>query len=250
MEIKDKSCTALLNANRIGGGDIPPCVGVKTGALPEVHKPLLAENSDTGVSTRSVNPSTRTNEINNNKTIEKMQHWYAMRTTYGRERIAYDFIVSIGGTAFLPTLLKEKNINGKKKLVEVSRIPNIFFVYGTEDEVKGYAYDNVHLPFLRFYYEQHIEGVRIIKKPLIVPDRQIQSLKILCNAEAEDIRIVPDEMTAKFKEGDSVVVIEGEFKGIEGHVARWHGQQRVAIIIEGLCTIATAYIPSGHLEKT
>lgn len=51
-----------------------------------------------------------------------------------------------------------------------------------EDEVKGYAYDNVHLPFLRFYYEQHIEGVRIMKEPLIVPDRQIQSLKILCNA--------------------------------------------------------------------
>ena len=75
MEKKEKSCTALLNANRIGGGDIPPCVGVKTGALPEVHKPLLAENSDTVVSTRSVNPSTRTNEINNNKTIEKMQHW-------------------------------------------------------------------------------------------------------------------------------------------------------------------------------
>ena len=89
-----------------------------------------------------------------------------------------------------------------------------------------------------------------MKEPLIVPDRQIQSLKILCNAEAEDIRIVPDEMTAKFKEGDSVVIIKGEFKGIEGHVARWHGQQRVAIIIEGLCTIATAYIPSGHLEKT
>ena len=179
-----------------------------------------------------------------------MQHWYAMRTTYGRERVAYDFIVSKGGTAFLPTLLKEKNINGKKKLVEVSRIPNIFFVYGTEDEVKEYAYDNVRLPFLRFYYEQHIEGVKIIKEPLIVPDRQIQSLKILCNAEAEDIRIVPDEMIVKFKEGDSVVVIEGEFKGVEGRVARWHGQQRVAIIIKGLCTIATAYIPSGHLEKT
>lgn len=250
MEIKDKSCTALLNANRIGGGDIPPCIGVTIDALPEVHEPFLAENSYTGVSTKSAIPSTRTKEISDDKTIINMQHWYAMRTTYGRERVAYDFIVSRGGTAFLPTLLKEKNINGKKKLVEVSRIPNIFFVYGTEDEVKGYAYDNDHLPFLRFYYDQHIEGVRIIKEPLIVPDRQIQSLKILCNAEAEDIRIVPDEMIAKFKEGDSVVVIKGEFKGIEGHVARWHGQQRVAIIIKGLCTIATAYIPSGHLEKT
>lgn len=221
--MKDKSCNALLNANRIGGAT----------SLPEVQKPELAENSDTGVSTNNA-PSTT-------------KHWYAMRTTYGREQKAYDYIVSNGGTAFLPTLFQEKTINGKKTIVEVSRIPNIFFVYGTEDEVKEYAYDNVHLPFLRFYYEQHYEGVKIIKEPLIVPDNQIKSLKILC--KAEDIRIVPEEMVSKFQEGDSVIIVEGEFEGIEGKVARWHGQQRVAIIIEGLCAIATAYIPSAYLEK-
>lgn len=176
-----------------------------------------------------------------------MQHWYAMRTTYGRERKAYDYIISQGGTAFLPTIFKEKTIKGKKEIVEVSRIPNIFFVYGTEDEVKEYAYDNINLPFLRFYYSQHYEGVKIIKEPLIVPDCQIKSLKILCMAEAEDIRIVPEEMVKKFEEGDNVTIVEGDFKGIEGKVARWHGQQRVAIIIEGLCTIATAYIPHAYL---
>lgn len=172
-----------------------------------------------------------------------------MRTTYGREQKAYDFIVSNGGIAFLPLIKQEKVIKGHKTIVDVSRIPNIFFVYGTEDEVKTYAFDNVHLPFLRFYYESHHEGVKIIKEPLIVPDRQIQSLQILCKAEAEDIRFVPDEMIPKFQEGESVVIKQGEFKGIEGKVARWHGQQRVAIIIEGLCVIATAYIPSAYLEK-
>lgn len=172
-----------------------------------------------------------------------------MRTTYSRERKAYDYVVSKGGTAFLPTLFLQKTIDGKRKIVEVSRIPNIFFIYGTEDEVKEYAYDNVHLPYLRFYYEQHFEGIKIIKEPLIVPDNQIKSLEILCNAESDDIRIVPDEMIEKFREGDSVKVIEGEFSGIEGKVARWHGQQRVAIIIDGLCTIATAYIPTSYLIK-
>ena len=229
------SSNALLNADKIGGGDVPPCIGVKSSALPEVQKLLLAEDSDTGVSTNNA-PSTT-------------KHWYAMRTTYGREQKAYDFIVSNGGTAFLPLIKQEKVIKGKKTIVDVSRIPNIFFVYGTEDEVKTYAFDNVHLPFLRFYYESHHEGVKIIKEPLIVPDRQIQSLQILCKAEAEDIRFVPDEMIPKFQEGESVVITQGEFKGIEGKVARWHGQQRVAIIIEGLCVIATAYIPSAYLNK-
>ena len=231
----DKSCAALFNANRIGGGDVPPCVGVKSSALPEVRKLFLAENSDTGVSTSNA-PSTS-------------KHWYTMRTTYGREQKAYDFIVSNGGTAFLPLIKQERVIKGKKTIVDVSRIPNIFFVYGTEDEVKAYAFDNVHLPFLRFYYESHHEGVTLIKEPLIVPDRQIQSLQILCQAEAKDIRFVPDEMIPKFQEGESVVITQGEFKGIEGKVARWHGQQRVAIIIEGLCVIVTAYVPSAYLEK-
>lgn len=233
--MKDESSNALLNADKIGGGDVPPCIGVKSSALPEVQKLLLAENSDTGVSTNNVPLPTK--------------HWYAMRTTYGREQKAYDFIVSNGGTAFLPLIKQEKVIKGKKTIVDASRIPNIFFVYGTEDEVKNYAFGNVHLPFLRFYYESHHEGVKIIKEPLIVPDRQIQSLKILCQAEAEDIRFIPDEMILKFQEGESVVITQGEFKGIVGKVARWHGQQRVAIIIEGLCVIATAYVPSAYLEK-
>lgn len=257
--MKDKSCDALLNANRIGGGDVPPRIGVKSSALPKVQKQLLAANSDTGVSTNNV-PSVNRSLIKlttsasqplnpKHPTINPQKNWYAMRTTYGREQRAYDFIVSNGGTAFLPLIKQEKVINGKKTIVNVSRIPNIFFVYGTEDEVKTYAYDNVNLPFLRFYYESHHEGIKIIKEPLIVPDRQIQSLKILCQAEAEDIRMVPGKMIQKFKEGDTVLITEGEFKGIEGKVARWHGQQRVAIIIKGLCVIATAYVPSAYLEN-
>lgn len=233
--MKNKSSDALINANKTGGGDIPPCVGVKSSALLEVQKPLSAENSHTGVST------------NNAPSVNK--HWYAIRTTYGREQIAYDHIVSNGGTAFLPLIKQIKVIKGKKSVVNVSRIPNIFFVYGTENEIKSYVYDNINLPFLRFYYEYHREGTKVIKKPLIVPDRQIHSFQILCQSEAEDIRLVPVEMVQKFEKGDSVIIVEGEFKGIEGKVARWHGQQRVAIIIEGLCVIATAYVPSAYLEK-
>lgn len=39
--------------NTHGGGEIPPCTGLTPDALPEVQKPVLAENSQTGVSIRS-----------------------------------------------------------------------------------------------------------------------------------------------------------------------------------------------------
>ncbi len=43
-------------------------------------------------------------------------------------------------------------------------------------------------------------------------------------------------------------VIEGAFAGLIGKVARYQGQQRVAIIIDGLLTIASAYVPKAFIE--
>lgn len=45
-----------------------------------------------------------------------------------------------------------------------------------------------------------------------------------------------------------VRIIDGKFKGVVGRVARYQGQQRVGIVIDGLLTIATAYVPTAFLE--
>lgn len=174
-------------------------------------------------------------------------HWYALRATYGREKKAYDYIVSHNGDAFYPTIRQLKVIDGKKKSVELSRLPNMLFAYGTEKQIQTFVYDNVNLPYLRFYYRHRHEGAKIIKEPLIIPDNQIESLKIICASEAEDVIIIPDDVT-KFNSGDMVRIIDGKFSGVTGRVARYHGQQRVAVIIDGLLTIATAYIPSAFLN--
>ena len=65
---------------------------------------------------------------------------------------------------------------------------------------------------------------------------------------ADDI-IITTSAIRQFEKGQSVRVIEGKFKGVEGKVARYQGQQRVAIIVEGAFTVATAYVPSAFLEK-
>ena len=44
---------ASIDDNTHGGGEIPPCAGLTPDALPEVQEPVLAENSQTGVSTRN-----------------------------------------------------------------------------------------------------------------------------------------------------------------------------------------------------
>lgn len=181
------------------------------------------------------------------KTQHASSHWFALRTTYGREKKAYDYLVSKGVKAFCPTLRVTKEVKGERRVVVESRLPNIFFAHGTEEELEKYVFDNVNLPFLRFYYRHYHQGSRIMKTPLIVPDYQIESLRIICESEANDVLLEP-ENEQKFKNGQKVRVIEGKFKGVEGRVARYHGQQRVAVIIDDIATIATAYLPSAFLE--
>ena len=241
--MKVDECTADVRTSV--EGDNLPRVGLTSSALPEAQSSARAESSQTGVSTRNV-PSA--NELPTIKRAKNTPHWYALRTTYGREKKAYDYLVSNNVKAFYPTIKTVKNVEGQRTVVEESRLPNIFFAYGKEDEIKSFVYDNVNLPYLRFYYRHIHEGARMSKEPLIVPDYQIEGLKIICASQAEDIILELSEIK-QFKVGQKVRIIDGVFTGVIGKVARYHGQQRVAIIIDGLLTIASAYVPSAFLEQ-
>ena len=273
MNVAKQACGEV---NTLGGGAIPPSTGLIPDALPEVQDPVLAENSQTGVSTKnalsgtddkpsgetkpaltiprceggrangSTDGSTPLNTIK--RKPREVTHWYALRVTYGREKKAYNYLVGKHVEAYYPTIKTVKEVDGKRKTIEESRLPNIFFARGTEEEIKSFVYDNVNLPHLRFYFRHTHEGAQLIKEPLIVPDYQMEGLKIICASEAEDVIIVPPEIQ-KFQAGQTVRVIDGVFAGVIGKVARYHGQQRVAIIIDGLMTIASAYVPSAFLEK-
>ena len=232
------------DVHTVGGGETPPCAGLTSNALPEAQGTVSAESSQTGVSTRNAHIASKPKA----QKEEDIPHWYALRTTYGREKKAYDYMTAKGITAFYPTINSVKLINGKRKVVTESRLPNIFFAYGTEEQLKTFVYDNVNLPFLRFYYRHEHVGSRAIKTPLIVPKYQMESLKIICEAEASDI-IVSLSSVPNFQTGQMVRVVDGAFKGVIGRVKRWQGQQRVGVIIGDMATFATAYVPSAFLEK-
>lgn len=133
-------------------------------------------------------------------------------------------------------------------MITESRLPNIFFAHGTEEELQTFVYDNVNLPFLRFYYRHVHVGSRIEKTPLIVPDQQMESLKIICAADTDNT-IVSLAEESKFEKGQLVKVIDGAFKGVVGRVTRWQGQQRVGVVINDLMTAVTAYVPSAFIQK-
>ena len=235
---------ALKDVHTVGGGETPPCVGLTSNTLPEAQSTVSAESSQTGVSTRGVHILSKSKV----QKEEEIPHWYALRTTYGREKKAYDYMTAKGITAFYPTTDPVKLIKGKRQVVTESLVPNIFFAYGTEEQLKTFVYDNVNLPFLRFYYRHEHVGSRIEKIPLIVPDYQMVRLKIICAADADNT-IVSLVEVPKFEKGQLVRVIDGAFKGVIGRVARWQGQQRVGVVVDDLVTVVTAYIPSAFIES-
>ena len=241
----EKYCATSDVKFTVGDKQSPQSAGLISNALPEVQEPIKPTNSQTGVSTNNVQSRA---SITTNRNTTDVPHWYALRTTYGRERKAYDYLVAHGVEAYLPLLKSVKMVDGKRTTVEESRIPNIFFARGTEDELKTFVYDNVNLPYLRFYYRHTHVGNKIVKAPLVIPDNQMNSLKIICAADSDDI-IASTEEVEKFKSGQKVRITEGKFAGVTGIVARYQSQQRVGIVIDGLLTVCTAYVPSAFIEK-
>ena len=50
------------------------------------------------------------------------------------------------------------------------------------------------------------------------------------------------------KRGDQVRIIKGVFAGVEGELVRIKGHKRVVVHLEGVCSLATTYIPTEYLE--
>ena len=93
-----------------------------------------------------------------------------------------------------------------------------------------------------------LSRIKLAPTPLIVPDYQMESLKIICAADMDNTIVSLTEVP-KFEKGQLVRVVDGAFKGVIGIVARWQGQQRVGVVVEGLVTMVTAYVPSAFLEE-
>mgnify|MGYP002624676724 FL=1 len=67
-----------------------------------------------------------------------------------------------------------------------------------------------------------------------------------CNS-SEHLKFV-DESQCHFKGGETVTVIDGPFKGVEGRVARVSGQQRVIITLSQVGLVSTAYVPTAFIQ--
>ncbi len=221
---------ALLNAHTPKGRSRSTHVGLTSNVLPE------AQRSQTGVSSDYV---------------QKANHeWFVLRVTYNRTQKACDIISTANMQSYIPMHYVIKKEIGKKKRMLQPLLPNLFFVYATRETVNSIIKKKGEETSVLKFYLDKTKPLEDNGKhpPLTIPFAAMMNfIKATCT-DNEHIRIVSSDQ-CHFKSGDIIKIIDGEFKGVTGRVARIAGQQRVVVEVSGLCLVATAYIPSAFIEK-
>lgn len=218
--------STLSNVETGRGQAKPPGVRVAPETIPE------AKSSQKGVSVRYV-PTPG-------------MSWYVFRASYGREDKASDYIVEDGTYVYIAKRYARKSVNGKQKKVLETLIPNLLFVYTTEDKAKEYVKETPALSYLTYYYNHFELDDDQKNPPLTVSCKEMENFIIATCNSSEHLKFV-DESQCHFKGGEIVKVIEGLFKGVEGRVARVSGQQRVIVTLSQVGLVSTAYVPTAFL---
>ena len=219
---------ALLNAHTPKGRSKSPHVGLTSNVLPE------AQRSQTGVSSDYV---------------QKADHeWFVLRVTYNRTQKACDIISTANVQSYMPMHYVIKKEIGKKRILQ-PLLPNLFFVYATRETVNSIIKKKGEETSVLKFYLDKTKPLEDNGKhpPLTIPFTSMTNFIKATSTDSEHVRIVSAEQ-CHYKSGDMVKVIDGEFKGVTGRVARIAGQQRVVVEISGLCLVATAYIPSIFIK--
>lgn len=221
--------STLSNVTLRRGGKEPPDIGFASDAISE------AQEVPKGKSVRYAHKK------------DDGKEWFVLRATYGRVNKAYDLITKDSTEAYLPMKYRHKIIKGKKKRILEPLIPNIIFVYAERAKIETLVKDTPELYFLNYYYNHFEKGPDGKNIPLTVGYNEMMSFIKATSVDNEHVMLV-EPSQCHYKNGDIVRVIEGDFTGVVGRVARVAGQQRVVVELDGLCTIVTAYIPSAFLE--
>ena len=173
--------------------------------------------------------------------------WYVFRASYGREDKASDYIVEDGTFVYIAKRYARKTVNGKQKKVLETLIPNLLFVYTSEEKAEEYVKNTPALSYLTYYYN-HFELDETQKNPpLTVSCKEMENFIIATCNKSEHLKFV-DESQCHFKGGEIVKITDGSFKGVEGRVARVSGQQRVIVTLTNVGLVSTAYIPTAFIQ--
>lgn len=172
--------------------------------------------------------------------------WFPMRVTYQREMKVKAELDRLGIESFVPMTYKVVDAdtdNPCRKFVPAIR--NLIFVRSTQERISHLKSSNEILEPLRYMIDNTAEEAHTI---MTIPDKQMQNFMRVASKSDDSVMFLNDESVVG-KEGKRVEIIGGAFEGVTGVIRRVKRCKRVVVEIEGVASVAIAFVPAVMLKE-
>ena len=191
--------------------------------------------------------------------------WFPMRVTYSREMKVKGELDRLGIENFVPMTyrLMESRKDGETEArkgglsdlrkrgetdlrrVLVPAVNNLIFVRSTQERISGLKVSNEVLEPLRYMMDRTAGREHEI---MTVSDREMENFLRVARMTDESVMFL-DERSVVGKEGKRVRIMGGAFEGVEGVIRRVKRCKRVVVEIEGVMSVAVAWVPAEWLKE-
>ena len=106
--------------------------------------------------------------------------------------------------------------------------------------------------YLRHFEQQNFSHLWVYRQPgtttpTVIPNHEMEMFLFVCTAGEHGLTYLGDDLP-EYHQGDLVRVIDGPFKGAEGHIKRIKKDRRLVVCIKGVAAVATSFIHPRFLE--
>ena len=155
----------------------------------------------------------------------------------------------LGIENFVPMRYKvmESQNDGDSELrrVLVPAITNLIFVRSTQERLSELKRRNEVLEPLRYMMDHTAVGEHAI---MMVADREMENFMRVASRTDDSVMFLDNE-TVVGKEDKRVEIMGGAFEGVTGVIRRVKRCKRVVVEIEGVASVAIAYVPAEVLKE-
>lgn len=142
--------------------------------------------------------------------------WFVIYTKSRNEKKVAELLQKNGVEVFCPLVKLKKNWSDRKKIVETPLFNSYVFVNLSEKDRN-----------VVFYVPGVIRYLFWLKKPAIVKDSEIESLKTILHETMDSFTI------ENYQIGDTIKISEGVFKGIDGVIEK-QSNTKLHVILENV----------------
>jgi transcription antitermination factor NusG len=127
----------------------------------------------------------------------------------------------------------------------VPAVNNLIFVHSTQEVISRLKLSNDVLESLRYMMDLTTGDDPVI---MTVSDREMENFMLVASRTDDSVMFL-DENSVVGKEGKHVLITGGAFKGVTGVIRRVKRCKRVVVELEGIASVAIAFVPAVLLKE-